>query len=228
MRTGSGDWFVIALGVLLSSLVPLASAGAAEHEREGDSEGDGVVIRVLSSRPYLVSGGSALVQIAVSRDVSLDGLRVILNGQDVTSLFHADSDRRALTGLATGMRLGRNVIEAVNRRHRLASLRMTNYPITGPIVSGPHLQPYICQTQSFLLPDGTTLGPPLDANCSAPTTINYVYMSTAGGPFRPLPAPSVLPPDVAMTTTLDGITVPFVVRVETGTMDRGIYQNDPS
>jgi len=28
-----------------------------------------------------------------------------------------------------------------------------------------------------------------------------------------------------MTTTLDGTLVPFVVRVETGTMDRGIYQN---
>src|SRR4029077_3324449 len=31
--------------------------------------------------------------------------------------------------------------------------------------------------------------------------------------------------DAAMTTTTSGATVPFVVRVETGTMNRGIYQN---
>ena len=34
-----------------------------------------------------------------------------------------------------------------------------------------------------------------------------------------------LPGDVATTTTLPGATVPFVVRVETGTMNRGVYQN---
>ena len=41
----------------------------------------------------------------------------------------------------------------------------------------------------------------------------------------PLPNTSNLPANVAMTTTLNGVTVPFVVRLETGTMDRGIYQN---
>src|SRR4029453_16949426 len=49
--------------------------------------------------------------------------------------------------------------------------------------------------------------------------------STAGGAFQPLPSTSSLPADVAMTRTLTGVTVPFVVRVETGTMNRGIYQN---
>ena len=34
-----------------------------------------------------------------------------------------------------------------------------------------------------------------------------------------------VPADVAMTTTTAGEAVPFVVRVETGTMNRGIYQN---
>ena len=43
--------------------------------------------------------------------------------------------------------------------------------------------------------------------------------------FKPLPAGGALPPDVAKTTTSEGRTVNFIVRVETGTMNRGIYQN---
>ncbi|MRV70549.1 GntR family transcriptional regulator [Duganella sp. FT92W] len=57
------------------------------------------------------------------------------------------------------------------------------------------------------------------------TRVNYVYRSTAGGALKPLPNPQALPADVATTTTTAGVAVPFVVRVETGTMNRGIYQN---
>src|SRR5204863_1902412 len=74
------------------------------------------------------------------------------------------------------------------------------------------------------LPDGSTLGIPTDVDCSAPTKINYVYLPTGGTALIPLPNPSSLPANVAMTSA-NGLTVPFVVRVETGTMDRGIYQN---
>ena len=37
--------------------------------------------------------------------------------------------------------------------------------------------------------------------------------------------PTTLPADLAKTTTVTGATVNFIVRVETGTMNRGIYQN---
>jgi len=226
-RTGTAHLLSIPTRILLVWLVPFAMARAASQEGEEDTgQSDEVRIHTLSSRPYLVSGGDALVQIDLSRHVTLDDLRVTLNGRDVTSVFHADSAARALKGLVDGMRLGRNLIQVLGRHHRsLATMRLTNYPITGPIVSGPYLQPFICQTESFILPDGTTLGPSLDANCSASTRINYIYMSTGGGSFRPLPSLTELPSDVSMTTTLEGITVPFVVRVETGTMNRGIYQN---
>ena len=224
-RTLFSKWLPTAVGIL-ALLGPRAIARAQE-DGEGESEhSHEVVIRTLSSRPYLVSGGDTLVQIDLSRGIAARDVRVTLNGQDVTAAFRASPDGRALTGLVTGLRQGRNLLQALGRqRHRLASLNITNHPITGPIVSGPHLQPYICQTATFALPDGTTLGPPLDADCSAATRIHYIYQSTEGGALRPMPNPSVLPPDVAMTTTLDGTTVPFVVRVETGTMNRGIYQN---
>jgi hypothetical protein len=99
------------------------------------------------------------------------------------------------------------------------------------VFSGPWLQPFICQTAQFTLPDGSKLGPPLDANCSARTVVQYIYKPVGVAPkdprqwYRALPSTSSLPPDVAKTTTMTGETVNFVVRVETGTMNRGIYQN---
>jgi hypothetical protein len=59
-------------------------------------------------------------------------------------------------------------------------------------------------------------------NCGATTRIGYVYRST-DGQFRWLDSLAAPPPDVATTTTMDGRTVPYVVRLERGTIDRFIY-----
>jgi hypothetical protein len=59
-------------------------------------------------------------------------------------------------------------------------------------------------------------------DCSAETRIDYVYKTT-GGQFRWLDDLSNLPDDIATTTTLDGETVPYVVRWERGTINRFIY-----
>ena len=106
-----------------------------------------------------------------------------------------------------------------------ASLTLTNYPVTGPIVSGPHQTPFICQTDTFVLPDGTDLGPPLDKDCTAPEKVTYLYLAAGDSALSALPDPTTLPADVAEVTTLAGATVPFVVRVETGGVNRGIYQS---
>jgi hypothetical protein len=60
-------------------------------------------------------------------------------------------------------------------------------------------------------------------NCSGERQLDYVYRTT-GGQFMPLADPSgTLPGDIAMTTTLDGDTVPYIVRWERGTNNRFIY-----
>ena len=107
-----------------------------------------------------------------------------------------------------------------------AEIDVTSYPITGPMISGPHEQPYHCQTEDFELVTGEPLGPALDTACSVATRVDYVYRAT-DGTFKSLPtSPSgALPDDVSSTTTLDGVTVPFTVRVETGTVNRAIYEN---
>ncbi|TMH12121.1 MAG: hypothetical protein E6H68_14520 [Betaproteobacteria bacterium] len=174
-------------------------------------------IATLSTHADRVSGGDVLVQI--TSDASGAGT-VTLNGVDVTSAFHPGTAANTVVGLLTGLNLGKNTLAAGGK-----SLVITNYSIKGPIVSGPYVQPFICQTQDFRLPDGTTLGIPIDVDCSAPTKIIYLYRPTDGTALIPLPSTSNLPANVAMTSTLTGLTVPFVVRLETGTMDRGIYQN---
>jgi hypothetical protein len=50
-----------------------------------------------------------------------------------------------------------------------------------------------------------------------------VYRSTDGR-LKPLPDPAVHPADLARTTTTQGVTVNYIVRVETGTINRAIYQ----
>ncbi|MEX2205271.1 MAG: DUF6351 family protein [Myxococcota bacterium] len=60
-------------------------------------------------------------------------------------------------------------------------------------------------------------------NCAANRRIEYQYRTT-GGAFMPLASPGgPLPADLATTTTLDGQTVPYIVRWERGTVNRFVY-----
>lgn len=191
-------------------------------------------LQVLSSRPDLVSGGTALV--AVTRAAGTSSTAAVtatVNGTAVPAAnFRPDpANPDRLLAVVTGLREGANTVRA-GFGGEATELVLTNYSKNGPMISGPHLSPFICQTQSFNLPaplpsGQTTLTAtqPTDAACSAPTVVQYMYRSTAGGALKAMPNTATLPADVATTTTTSGATVPFVVRVETGTMNRGIYQN---
>ena len=189
-------------------------------------------IQIVSSRPDTITGGDALVQINLATSVAspLSTYYVKLNNVDVTGMFRVvDSPtNKTLQGLVSGMNMGANALAAGTRADGavLAKLIASNFSSNGPIFSGPQAQPYICQTQSFALPapQGGNLGPAIDAFCNAPTVIRYVYRTTSNTTAA-LTDFSALPANVAMTTTVTGQTVPFIVRVETGTMNRGIYQN---
>jgi len=164
-----------------------------------------LVMTTLSSRPDLVSGGDALVEIRPIHKVE-----VKLNGRDVSGAFHEDSKRGSMVGLVAGLRLGANTLVA-KQGGRTATLELVNHPITGPIVSGEHLKPFVCNTEE------SGLGPALDADCSAATKIEYFY-KTQEGKFV-----STRPENVAQTTTSEGKTVPYIVKVESGTINRAIY-----
>jgi hypothetical protein len=60
------------------------------------------------------------------------------------------------------------------------------------------------------------------ADCEVDTQFRYLYKNATGA-FQPLDDPSDLPDDVATTTTTEGVEVPYVVRLERGTINRFIY-----
>ena len=66
---------------------------------------------------------------------------------------------------------------------------------------------------------------PLDAQCNQAPSYSYAYRSTdpTKQGFQPYD-PANPPSDVAQTTTDNGQTLPFVVRVETGYLDRDQYK----
>lgn len=212
------------LGALAAAALVAGSAHALLGA--GPTSG-GVQIKTLSTDASRVTGGDVLVQLTLPENASAQSIRVAVGGRDVTEAFRPEANPHTLMGLVTGLVNGKNVLTVSTKGGGPeASLEITNYPITGPVFSGPQIRPFICQTNAFKLPDGTTLGPPLDENCSAKTVVQYVYLTTGDKPtFKPLPPGGAVPADLAKTTTTEGKTVPFIVRVETGTMDRGIYQN---
>ena len=224
LRTLLKILFIGPLALVLSAAI--FGGFSASVKADGNS---GPEITTLSSRPDTVSGGTALVRINAPQRVALSDLVVSVNGQVVTNTFQPEAGGRSLLGLVQGLTLGYNVVtvralDRHNRPYLSARLTLKNYPITGPIFSGPHEEPFYCMTTQFKLPASSqTLGSALDSDCSIATRVDYVYKTT-GGAFQPLPNLSSYPGDLAQTTTSEGKTVPYIVRVETGTINRGIYE----
>ena len=192
----------------------LVATGLADVESRARLE-----IRTLSSRADLVSGGDTLLAITVPPGTRGDQLTLMINGKDVTAKLVRDGESDEFRGLIDGLAIGANKVVAKTKTPKAdASLTIVNHPITGPILSGPHLRPYECSTEA------SGLGPALDANCSAPRKIWYFYRAH-DGTFKPLAQPAgPRPADLATTTTSDGKTVPYIVRVDAGTINRAIYQ----
>lgn len=204
--------------VLVSVLVATAAVGIVATSASAQEDPDGVTLEVLSSRPDMVTGGDALVAVDVAPGTSFTDVSVSVNGEDATAAFEADAqDPQRLVGLVDGLVDGTNLVEASAPGLATASLEIVNHPITGPVLSGPHQVPFICQTSA------AGLGAPTDADCSAATVVTYSYRTT-GGAFAPLPDPSVRPDDLAQTTTRTGETVDYVVREETGVINRAVYR----
>lgn len=181
-----------------------------------------LTMSVLSTRPDMVTGGDALVQID-GKGIATADLRVTLNGNDISTDFLEAAPEgtepasvQRLQVLVAGLNEGPNTLLAT-AGELSTELTLVNHPLTGPVFSGPHLQPFVCTTAE----EG--LGEPLDELCTAVSQVGYVYRSREGV-FKPITdVTQPYPVDMITTTTNQGETVPFVVRVESGTINRAIY-----
>lgn len=203
--------------VVLSAAAILLAAGTAIR-----AQGNGLQLRALSSRPDFVTGGDALVRVDVPAGLNAGDVRVSLNGADVTAQLRADASGRSLTGVISGLAPGSSQVMATSISAS-ARLTLVNHPITGPVLSSPQEQPFVCMTERFKLQSGGTLSRPLDASCSIATRVDYVYRTGSGRDLKTLADPQAAPPDVAMVA-VNGRQVPYIVRIETGTINRAIYQ----
>jgi hypothetical protein len=224
----------------LVSLATLIVAGACS----GDSSGDVIAVTTVPTPPAYVSGGETLLRIEVAPGVDASLVSVAAGGREADIVAPAPPDRlgrggSALLAMVTGLAVGDNQIEVEVDGRRAAALTVTNYPIEGPIFSGAHLEPYFClgnlaptngRPARFAIGNGEFLdGAGFGEHCSMETRVDYLYRTGGdeggeGSEWRTLASLASLPVDAATTTTSEGKTVPFVVRLETGTINRAIYQ----
>jgi hypothetical protein len=216
---------------LACTSVFVAGCGSSERVDErltgGSAEG-APTIAVLSNRSDMISGGDALVELQLPADAAEQDLRVSLNGVDISAAFARRANGRVM-GLVEGLRVGENTLAA---RLGGAEARSTirNFPNEGPIFSRPEIKRIRCQEGA------------VDVFCNQPPQYTFLYRPTAplqdglgdltGGetpvvrlgvdllPYDPANPPD----DVAMTTTQNGQTVPFIVRQELGYQDRDQYK----
>ncbi len=215
-------------GVLLSCSTeePIATSGSGDSGGSEQRNEIGIQLRAVSTQPWLVTGGDVLVEVAFAASLNRTQLSISLNGSDISDRF-TETAATTLQALLTDMPQGDSTLLVEHSPQQLSeSLKLTNYPSVGPIISGPHEQPYVCQTEQFVTVAGDTLGSALDANCTIPTRVDYVYWSTVDEVFKPLllAAETALPQDMGLITVIDQIDQPYIVRVETGTVNRAVYE----
>ncbi|RMH55628.1 MAG: hypothetical protein D6685_13840 [Bacteroidetes bacterium] len=181
---------------------------------------DAFRIEVVSSPPAYVTGGDARIEVHVPDDVPLEAVVVELNGQPVTAKLSPQDNPHVLAGVVDGLPEGPSILTA-RAAGRTASLELTNHPTTGPLFSGPPQEPFLCATPAHRA--NAALGDPIDDDCTIPTVVSFLYLSTDTDDFKPFDPAGPRPSDLARTTTLDGQTVDFIVRWERGTLNRFIY-----
>jgi uncharacterized tannase-like protein DUF6351 len=173
------------------------------------------VIHVLSNRADLVSSGDALVSVDLPgrrNSQQVRRVRVYLNGHYIQRDFALRPNGR-YEGLVTNLKLGSNLLRVRLPDGTTQQITITNHPHGGPVIAGPQLEPWVCQSGA------------LDAQCTQEPTYEYLYKSTSPtAQGLQTYDPNNPPADVADTTTDQGVTLPFIVRVETGYQDRDQYK----
>jgi hypothetical protein len=174
---------------------------------------EGLRIEVLSSQPDRVSGDDARIRVTPAPGTAPSAVRVAVNDIDATASLAASDGH--LEGVVHGLIEGNNTVTAKAEGTEVIQ-RIRAWPLTGPIISGPHLPLLACSTEE------QGLGAPLDDDCSAAGKTTWRYITTKGA-LADLPDPATAPKDLARAE-IDGTDVPLYVRTERGVINRSIYE----
>jgi hypothetical protein len=213
-----------------------------------------LALKTLSNRADMISDGDALVELVLPKGLGAGAVSLDLNGIDVTASFAERANGRVLgvvTGLRIGENL---LTARVTGKNMGARLAITNFARGGNIFAGVPIQPWVCATRTAtavtVSQPGTNLSgtattrvngldsDPVDADCNAPTKFTYYYQPkakegtactftiTGADPCFQAYEPDQRPADAAIAdfTNDRGDTVKALLRVELGTMGRGMYR----
>lgn len=178
-------------------------------------------MNLVSAPADRVTGSEALLDIEML-DIKPDTrLEVLANGVDQALSFSINESTGHLVGKVSGLTPGANQVE-VKYGGYVQRLPLTVYPKSGPVFSGPQSQPFLCAS-NFNRTGGAQMTLENDGKCSARTLVSYFWVSTTGarGGYTPGAAYS---PNMDYLT-VNGKTVPYLVRLESGTVNRGWYQS---
>ena len=79
-----------------------------------------------------------------SRGIDLSTVRVMLDNNDISASFQTTPDGHSLQGLVENLAVGENTLQAMQGSGITKSqTTLINHPITGPVISGPHIQPFV-------------------------------------------------------------------------------------
>ncbi|MFM5923511.1 MAG: DUF6351 family protein [Novosphingobium sp.] len=143
---------------------------------------------------------------------------LLVNGVAARIAFQGDPEVPGRwRGKVGGLTFGENLI--CSDGADADPLKFRSFPVEGPILSGPHLQPWTLTTEQ------NGLGAPSDTHGNAQPKVTYHYMAADSGGFLAYdPANPPNPSQVMQTTTDEGVALPYIVHHEIGSMARGIYE----
>jgi hypothetical protein len=182
-----------------------------------------IEMTTVDARPTLIAGHRARIAIrGLAKD---DHLQVVVDGQRLRHTFHHVKSRPgqatgAVEGVVTHLPRGLSVVVATAHDEkygrRSVHMQLDVHSLQGPVITGPHQEPFVCQTTDM------GLGAATDDNCRVKTRFHWWYKDNTQGDFHRLRHPYSPYPDDVATTTRRGKTVPFVLRVQNIVINRAV------
>lgn len=228
---------LLPLAFCIGALVA-CSESAINLSQDPSSSAETISLRVVSGRPDQVTGGTVLLGVDSAKlDIAPETVQFRAGGQ-MLEVIRVDETADELRWLVGNLPLGVLDVGAYDTaNNQIGSIALENYPVTGPLLSGPQQYPFVCSSvlewgvqplvdhaEAWGFPvhddDGDVIG--YSKDCSVEPFVEYHYLNTAGE-YQPMPMDGSRPADMSVTTLNDGREVDFVVRWERGTINRFLY-----